>query len=115
LLPGESGTGKSQVARRIHYESAVSGGPLVEVHCAALPGHCRKPSLRTREGAFTRRSSEAGHLSAAEDGTVFDEIGRHTVDAGQAVAVSCKTAPTFRSAPPRPDRRMRVIAATIAT
>src|SRR5262249_7426433 len=37
LLLGESGTGKSQVARRIHYQSAVSGGPLVEVHCAALP------------------------------------------------------------------------------
>jgi len=78
LLLGESGTGKSQVARRIHYESAVSGGPLVEVHCAALPETLLEAELFGHEkGAFTgAQQRKAGHLSAAEDGTLFlDEIG----------------------------------------
>ncbi|HEX8825824.1 MAG TPA: response regulator, partial [Archangium sp.] len=37
VLLGESGTGKSQLARLIHYSSKRVAGPLVEVHCAALP------------------------------------------------------------------------------
>jgi DNA-binding NtrC family response regulator len=78
LLLGESGTGKSQVARRIHYESAVSGGPLVEVHCAALPETLLEGELFGYEkGAFTgAQQRHPGHLAAAQDGTLFlDEIG----------------------------------------
>jgi DNA-binding NtrC family response regulator len=81
LLLGESGTGKSQVARRIHYQSAVSGGPLVEVHCAALPETLLEGELFGHEkGAFTgAQQRRAGHLAAAEDGTLFlDEIGEVT-------------------------------------
>ena len=81
LLLGESGTGKSQVARRIHYQSAVSGGPLVEVHCAALPETLLEGELFGHEkGAFTgAQQRRAGHLAAAEGGTLFlDEIGEVT-------------------------------------
>jgi two-component system, NtrC family, response regulator HydG len=81
LLLGESGTGKSQVARRIHYQSAVAGGPLVEVHCAALPETLLEGELFGHEkGAFTgAQQRRAGHLAAAEDGTLFlDEIGEVT-------------------------------------
>jgi DNA-binding NtrC family response regulator len=78
LLLGESGTGKSQLARWIHYHSARSGGPLVEVHCAALPETLLEGELFGHEkGAFTGATARrAGHLAAADGGTLFlDEIG----------------------------------------
>ena len=78
LLMGDSGTGKSQIARRIHYASAVSTGPLIEVHCAALPEALLESELFGHEkGAFTgAQLRRLGHLAAAEGGTLFlDEIG----------------------------------------
>ncbi|HSP18470.1 MAG TPA: sigma-54 dependent transcriptional regulator [Myxococcaceae bacterium] len=81
LLLGESGTGKSQIARRIHYASAVSTGPLVELHCAALPEALLESELFGHEkGAFTgAQQRHAGHIAAAEGGTLFlDEIGELT-------------------------------------
>jgi DNA-binding NtrC family response regulator len=69
------------VARRIHYQSAVAGGPLVEVHCAALPETLLEGELFGHEkGAFTgAQQRRAGHLAAAEEGTLFlDEIGEVT-------------------------------------
>jgi len=81
LLLGESGTGKSQVARYIHYQSRRAGGPLVEVHCSALPETLLESELFGHErGAFTgAEGRKAGHLAAAEGGTLFlDEIGEVT-------------------------------------
>ncbi|MBI3098475.1 MAG: sigma-54-dependent Fis family transcriptional regulator, partial [Planctomycetes bacterium] len=37
LVRGESGTGKELVARAIHSHSARANGPLVDVHCGAIP------------------------------------------------------------------------------
>ena len=78
LLLGESGTGKTRLARAIHNASPRAGGPLVEVHCAALPETLLESELFGREkGAFTGASeSKAGHVEVAEGGTLFlDEIG----------------------------------------
>ena len=78
LLLGESGTGKSQLARYIHYQSKRAGGPVVEVHCAALPETLLEGELFGFEkGAFTGATQrKAGHLAAADGGTLFlDEIG----------------------------------------
>jgi DNA-binding NtrC family response regulator len=78
LLLGESGTGKSQLARYIHYRSARAAGPLVEVHCAALSESLLESELFGHEkGAFTGATQRrAGHLAAADGGTLFlDEIG----------------------------------------
>ncbi len=78
LLLGESGTGKSQLARYIHYQSKRAAAPFVEVHCAALPETLLEGELFGHEkGAFTGAvQRKAGHLAAAEGGTLFlDEIG----------------------------------------
>ncbi|HVG64394.1 MAG TPA: sigma-54 dependent transcriptional regulator [Hyalangium sp.] len=81
LLLGESGTGKTQLARLIHYRSRRASGPLVEVHCAALPEPLLESELFGYEkGAFTGAAErKAGHLAAAGSGTLFlDEIGEVT-------------------------------------
>jgi DNA-binding NtrC family response regulator len=78
LLLGESGTGKTQIARFAHFASGRASGPLVEVHCAALPEPLLEAELFGHEkGAFTgAHERRAGHLAAAHKGTLFlDEIG----------------------------------------
>ena len=81
LLLGESGTGKSQLARFIHYQSKRAAAPFVEVHCAALPETLLEGELFGHEkGAFTGAvQRKMGHLAAAQSGTLFlDEIGEVT-------------------------------------
>jgi DNA-binding NtrC family response regulator len=78
LLLGESGTGKTRLARAIHNASRRADGPFLEVHCAALPETLLESELYGREkGAFTgANESKAGHVEAAAGGTLFlDEIG----------------------------------------
>jgi len=81
LLLGESGTGKNQLARLIHYSGKRAAAPLVEVHCAALPEALLESELFGHEkGAFTgAHERKIGHLAAADTGTLFlDEIGEVT-------------------------------------
>jgi DNA-binding NtrC family response regulator len=81
LLLGESGTGKSQLARYIHFLGKRAGAPLVEVHCAALPEALLEGErFGFERGAFTGATQrKVGHLAAAGGGTLFlDEIGEIT-------------------------------------
>jgi two-component system, NtrC family, response regulator HydG len=81
LLLGASGTGKSQIARFIHFQSRRASAPLVEVHCAALPETLLESELFGHEkGAFTgAQERKPGHLATADRGTLFlDEIGEIT-------------------------------------
>ncbi|TMA68533.1 MAG: sigma-54-dependent Fis family transcriptional regulator [Deltaproteobacteria bacterium] len=77
LLTGESGTGKSQLARVIHDNGPRRGGPFIEVNCAALPETLVESELF---GALPGAHSTAvrrveGKVAAAERGTlVLDEI-----------------------------------------
>src|SRR5712692_383628 len=78
LLLGESGTGKTQLARFAHFASLRAQGPLIEVHCAALPEPLLEAELFGHEkGAYTgAHEKRDGHLAAAHKGTLFlDEIG----------------------------------------
>jgi Nif-specific regulatory protein len=77
LLTGESGTGKSQLARVIHDNGPRRGHPLVEVNCAALPETLVESELF---GALPGAHSTAarrleGKVAAAEHGTLLlDEV-----------------------------------------
>ncbi len=78
LLRGESGTGKEVAARAIHEASARRAGPLVKVHCAALPDNLLESELFGYEkGAFTGATRQKpGRVELAQGGTLFlDEIG----------------------------------------
>ena len=78
LVRGESGTGKELVVRAIHQQSPRREGPLIKVHCAALPDTLLESELFGYEkGAFSGATSrKPGRVELAHKGTLFlDEIG----------------------------------------
>jgi DNA-binding NtrC family response regulator len=77
LICGESGTGKSLLARVIHAHSPRRGGALVEVSCGAVADTLLESELFGHvRGAFTGASADKeGKFAAADGGTIFlDEI-----------------------------------------
>jgi len=76
MLYGESGTGKSLIAKVIHHLSGRKG-PFVEINCAAIPENLLEAELFGYErGAFTgATSTKKGKFELAQRGTIFlDEI-----------------------------------------
>jgi DNA-binding NtrC family response regulator len=77
LITGESGTGKSELARALHTASPRADRPFVEVHCGALAGSLLESELFGHAaGAFTgARGARAGKFEAADGGSLFlDEL-----------------------------------------
>jgi len=77
LITGQSGTGKSLIARAIHAQSPRRDAPFVEVACGALPDTLLESELFGYvKGAFTHAVvDKPGKFAAAAGGTLFlDEI-----------------------------------------
>ncbi|WP_310443335.1 sigma 54-interacting transcriptional regulator [Tissierella sp.] len=79
LILGESGTGKTILAKAIHENSKLKDKPFIHVNCGAIPENLLESELFGYEkGAFTgaRNDGKKGFFEIANGGTIFlDEIG----------------------------------------
>jgi DNA-binding NtrC family response regulator len=78
LILGETGTGKSVLARWLHAHGPRASAPFVDLNCAGLTQELAEADLfGHQKGAFTGASTEKkGLLEIAHGGDVFlDEIG----------------------------------------
>ncbi|MGP1345823.1 MAG: sigma-54-dependent transcriptional regulator [Phycisphaerales bacterium] len=77
LICGESGTGKSMIAKAIHRHSPRRDAPYIEIHCGSIPETLLESELFGHvKGAFTGAAADKpGRFLAADGGTIFiDEI-----------------------------------------
>jgi two-component system, NtrC family, response regulator AtoC len=78
LIEGASGSGKSLIAKCLHYNSLRAYQPFIEINCASIPATLLESELFGHEaGAFTdARKQKKGLVELAQGGTLFlDEIG----------------------------------------
>lgn len=78
LIGGETGTGKTMIARAIHALSERNGKPFVTVDCGCLaPDLAESELFGSKKGAFTGAGADrTGLITAADGGTAFlDEVG----------------------------------------
>ncbi len=77
LIEGETGTGKTAIARWIHRHGPRADSPLVELNCSAMPDTLAEAELFGHErGAFTdAHAARIGLMEAADGGSLFlDEL-----------------------------------------
>ncbi len=83
LLSGESGAGKSMLARIIHLVSPRKERPFIKINCGAIPDSLIESELfGYARGAFTGAAPEgkAGLIEVGHTGTVLlDEVGELTL------------------------------------
>jgi Nif-specific regulatory protein len=118
LVTGETGTGKSAIARAIHEASPRARAPFVEINCAAVPETLFESELFGAEkGAHstaTRRME--GKIDAARGGTLFlDEIGEMPLSVQAKLLMFLQSKRYYRLGSTMPiDADVRVVAATNA-
>jgi len=119
LIIGESGTGKSMLAKTIHYNGSMNPGPFVIVNCGAIAKDLIESELFGYEGgAFTgaKAKGKKGRFEEAAGGTLFlDEIGAMPVSAQAKLLNVLEERTFFRVGGTKPiSLSARVISATNA-
>jgi Nif-specific regulatory protein len=115
LFLGESGTGKTHLARALHASSRRAGGPFVEVNCAAIPENLVESELfGTKLGAFTGARASPGKVETADGGTLFlDEVGELPLSSQAKLLQLLSEKQYYRVGGTRLERaNVRVLAAT---
>ncbi|MFW5488294.1 MAG: sigma 54-interacting transcriptional regulator [Desulfovibrio sp.] len=109
LISGETGVGRHSLAQYIHRCGVHSGGPFMNINCAALP-----PALQDAElfgcvaGAVpgTSGKARAGILSLAEKGTLMlDDVGALTMQT-QAKLLRCMDDGSFTTVGGRKEKKL---------
>ena len=118
LIQGETGTGKENAARAIHYTSARKDKAFIPVNCAALPNELLESELFGHErGAFTdAKAAQPGLVEIANGGTLFlDEVDSLSSKA-QTLLLRFLQSQEYRSVGGRTLKQsdVRIIAATNA-
>lgn len=116
LITGETGTGKSMLAKNIHQFSGRCNQPYVWLNCAALPEHLIESELFGYErGAFTGAvQQKKGQLENADRGTLFlDEVSVLSPSAQAKLLVALQEREFLRVGGTKPVRvDVRIIAAS---
>jgi DNA-binding NtrC family response regulator len=109
MLNGETGVGKTHLARWVHNASPRAARPFVSVNCGSLPANLIESELfGHKRGAFTGADGErVGKFAYVEDGTLLlDEIDAlplsaqakllRVLDEGLFERIGCNTSLQFR-------------------
>lgn len=117
LLLGESGVGKSQLAKYLHDTAGQENRPFVHINCGSIPDTLFESEMFGYErGSFTGASTRGkkGLIEAADGGTLFlDEVGEIPLQSQAKILQVLEEGMVQRVGATSPKRlRMQVIAAT---
>lgn len=109
LIIGESGTGKSFLAKLIHKYSKTSIGPFYEENMATIPeGIAEAVLFGTKKGVYTGAENREGLVEVAKNGTLFlDEISEASVGV-QAKLLRVISEKTFRPLGATEDKKANI-------
>lgn|GEM_PF-1659313 len=119
LLLGETGTGKTQLAKQIHRHSKRCDRPFISHNCAAIPANLEEATLfGVVAGFVTGVTKSQGLIKSAGQGTLFlDELSELSLGAqGKLLDAFDTTDPSYLplGASERQQTRCRLISATNA-
>ncbi len=117
LVLGESGVGKTELARLLHRRSGSPDRPFVHVNCGSIPESLFESEMFGYErGSFTGASTRGkkGLIEAADGGTLFlDEVGEIPLHCQAKILQMLEEGVVQRVGATAPRRlRLQVIAAT---